>query len=374
MTNLLPIGVPKHLATESRFEPRSDLLGGFNALPCVVYEADERFRVTSVTPNTKELLGIDAANLSALNWFCNDRVAFPDRELLQNQLARLRSHSSVWLIHRLMTDNGILVKVAHSARSRTDGSRRYYQGCLTPVTSDGLERPTIDIETVSKFIHKIGNHFQLLNLMFDSIQRSGASAKNLDALQQTTETAIGLTRGFVNLLQFSLTTNTIDLAELVESAVESRSYVGNEKETSIELQKDAANENIKICGDAALLEMAIAAVIENAIEASPRGAAVLINLFSQSEATSRFGLNTAVVRVVDYGPGICEEQLAQVTQPFYTTRLGHEGMGLSIASRYVELHGGFVHLTSGVGQGTQVDIVLPIVDSSTQSRENAELK
>ena len=135
-----------------------------------------------------------------------------------------------------------------------------------------------------------------------------------------------------------------------------------------------ANENISICGDSVLLEMAIAAVIANAIEASPLGGAVRIGVCARSEAVSQSGPNMAVVRVVDGGPGIPKDQLLEVSQPFYTTKPGHEGMGLSIASRYVELHDGFIHLSSVEGNGTEVDIVLPLVDSSGRSGGDAALK
>jgi signal transduction histidine kinase len=123
-----------------------------------------------------------------------------------------------------------------------------------------------------------------------------------------------------------------------------------------------------------LLEMALAAVIANAIEASPQGSTVRIDLCSRAETMSRFGLNMAAVRVIDYGSGMSEDQLFQGSQPFYTTRPGHEGMGLSVASRFVELHGGFVHLSSVQGEGTQVDIILPLVEPSGRPEGDVALK
>ena len=210
--------------------------------------------------------------------------------------------------------------------------------------------------------------------MFDSIRRNGASAKNLDALQQTTETAIGLTRGFANLLQISSATDLIDLAELVESTIETHSHVASEKDVLVEFRKTEVKGKINIWGDTILLEMALAAVIANAIEASPLGSTVRIDLCSRTETMSRFGLNMAAVRVIDYGSGMSEDQLSQGSQPFYTTRPGHEGMGLSLASRFVELHGGFVHLTSVQGEGTEVDIILPLAEPSGRPGGDVALK
>jgi hypothetical protein len=373
MANLHPIGRPKR-SKENFEEPRSVELAVLKALPCVVYEADESFRVTLISPNTAELLGIESPILFNTRWLCSDRVAMPDRQLLQIQLAKLQDYPSICLNHRLIDDHGSLITVAHSIRSRADGCRKYFHGCLTPIAPGISHRETIDIEIVSKFIHKIGNHFQLLNLMFDSIRRNGASAKNLDALQQTTETAIGLTRGFANLLQISSATDLIDLAELVESTIEMHSHVASEKDVLVEFRKTEVKGKINIWGDTILLEMALAAVIANAIEASPQGSTVRIDLCSRAETMSRFGLNMAAVRVIDYGSGMSEDQLSQGSQPFYTTRPGHEGMGLSLASRFVELHGGFVHLTSVQGAGTEVDIILPLAEPSGRPGGDVALK
>jgi len=375
MANLLRIGAPKRLLGEDKpAEPSLNDLAFLGAIPCVVYEADEKFKITRISSNSKELLDIEPRNLSDLTWPCSDRVAFPDRELVQTQLGRLRTVQSVWLIHRIIDDSGVLKSVGHSVQSRLNGSRRYFYGCLIPIEREGLDRATIDIDSVSKFIHKIGNHFQLLNLMFDSVRRNGAISKHMDALQQTTETAIALTRGFANLLQISFATSSIDLGDLVESSIESKSYLGNEKGVSIEFSRDQANEIISITGDAALLEMAVAAVIENAIDASPKDCSVQIELCSRAEAISKFGLDMAAVRVVDHGPGISKDQLSQVFLPFYTTKPGHEGMGLSVAWRYVELHGGVVHLSSVEGEGATVDILLPIAEVSGRLKGDAGLK
>ena len=375
MANLLRIGGPKRLLEKGKLEaPPLDNLAVLGDLPCVVYEANEEFNITRISSNTKELLAIESRNLSVSNWLRNDRVAFPDRELVQTQLGRLGTDPSVWLIHRMIDDSGALKRVVHSVRSRLDGSRRYFHGCLIPIGREGLDQATIDIDIVSKFIHKIGNHFQLLNLMFDSVRRNGAIPKHLDALQQTTETAIGLTRGFANFLQISLAMSAIDLGDLVESSIESKSCLGSEKGVSIEFRRDESNENNYVCGDAALLEMAIAAVIENAIDASPQGCSVKVELCARSEAVSKFGLDMAAVRVVDHGLGISKDQLSQVNQPFYTTKPGHEGMGLCIASRYVELHGGIIHFSSVAGEGAEVEILLPLAESSIRLKGDPGFK
>ena len=67
-----------------------------------------------------------------------------------------------------------------------------------------------------------------------------------------------------------------------------------------------------------------------------------------------------VLSIVDTGCGIAQEDLSKVTMPFYSTKQDHDGLGLSMASRFIELHGGGVRVDSGLGKGTEVRITIPV--------------
>jgi two-component system sensor histidine kinase PilS (NtrC family) len=66
-----------------------------------------------------------------------------------------------------------------------------------------------------------------------------------------------------------------------------------------------------------------------------------------------------VVEFVDQGPGIAAEDLPRVGQPFYTTKQGGTGLGVAIAQRIVERHGGSLTLESEIGRGTTARVALP---------------
>ena len=72
-------------------------------------------------------------------------------------------------------------------------------------------------------------------------------------------------------------------------------------------------------------------------------------------------MNTNVIRIEDQGTGIPPETLPHITDPFFTTRQGSEGvgLGLSISSTIVEEHGGTMRFISEVGRGTTAEIVFP---------------
>ena len=68
------------------------------------------------------------------------------------------------------------------------------------------------------------------------------------------------------------------------------------------------------------------------------------------------------VRVTDTGHGIPPEDLPQVFEPFFSTKEGGTGLGLALAHRVVQDHGGRIELQSAPGAGTTVVVTLPARD------------
>ena len=67
-----------------------------------------------------------------------------------------------------------------------------------------------------------------------------------------------------------------------------------------------------------------------------------------------------VVTVSDTGPGIAPEVLAELATPFFTTRKGGTGLGLAVSRHWVTRHGGTLRIDSTLGEGTSVQVVLPL--------------
>ncbi len=68
----------------------------------------------------------------------------------------------------------------------------------------------------------------------------------------------------------------------------------------------------------------------------------------------------AVITVADEGKGIAPEHFANIFRPFFTTKGHGTGLGLSLAKRTVEAHGGKIEVTSEVGRGTRFVVLLPL--------------
>ena len=68
----------------------------------------------------------------------------------------------------------------------------------------------------------------------------------------------------------------------------------------------------------------------------------------------------AIVEVTDSGPGIPEEIQAKVFQPNFSTKTDGMGIGLAITRKVIEDLDGRISLRSTVGEGTVVEIILPV--------------
>ena len=73
--------------------------------------------------------------------------------------------------------------------------------------------------------------------------------------------------------------------------------------------------------------------------------------------TSRKNLN---LTITDQGVGISPEDISRIFEPYFTTKTNGSGLGLSIARRIVEAHGGDLSVTSEVGRGSSFHVTLPI--------------
>jgi len=110
-------------------------------------------------------------------------------------------------------------------------------------------------------------------------------------------------------------------------------------------------------GNVQQLEQVFINVIVNALESLPdRSRSVKVSARAET-ASGRI-----VVQVEDQGKGIAEDVMAQIGEPFFTTKAesGGTGLGLSISSSIVERHGGILRFESNNNPGTTVSIDLPV--------------
>jgi signal transduction histidine kinase len=102
---------------------------------------------------------------------------------------------------------------------------------------------------------------------------------------------------------------------------------------------------------------AVENLVSNAVDAMPSGGALTV--VTGKEVID--GISYAVIRVSDTGEGIEEENLKRIFEPFFTTRISSKGVGLGlpIARKIVEDHGGMIHVESVAGRGSTFVLYFP---------------
>ena len=179
---------------------------------------------------------------------------------------------------------------------------------------------------------------------------------------EASERAAGLTR---QLLAFGrrqvMQSRDVDLNDLVGSLAKMVQRVLGE---DINLQLQLAPRPIFVHGDPGLIDQVLMNLVLNARDAMPGGGLLRIDTLARMSPAG----NDAVIRVVDTGTGIAEEQLTRIFDPFYTTKDAGKGSGLGLATAYgiVAQHGGRVTVSSRVGSGTTFEVILPMTERTTQ--------
>jgi signal transduction histidine kinase len=146
----------------------------------------------------------------------------------------------------------------------------------------------------------------------------------------------------------------IDMQDLLGEIVERCSIEAGARSCDLELR---CSNSGSVLGDPDLLGRAIENVLRNAVQHSDPGSK--INLIGTSDAE----FTTVIVR--DFGPGLPESALQVIFRPFYRVKSGFAvdesgvGLGLSIARRAVEIHGGTIS-AKNAHPGLRIEIQLPI--------------
>lgn len=173
---------------------------------------------------------------------------------------------------------------------------------------------------------------------------------------------LSLISGLLDLSQLeagelALQRETVPLAALLQGALENAGSAAEAK--GIVLTSPAAPE-VALEVDAARLKQVLACFLSNAVKFTPLGGNVLLHSYlTQSEVC---------VEVVDDGVGIAAADQPHVFTPFFLVDASSSrqqdgaGLGLALAKRLVELHGGRVWVLSVLGQGSRFGFALPYTE------------
>ena len=146
------------------------------------------------------------------------------------------------------------------------------------------------------------------------------------------------------------------LPDLVHEVIEQLQFMAKRKEQHLRLSY--SHDLLTMVGDHDRLQQIVLNLVHNALKFTPEKGTVSVKVFCDTPTT-------LMITVSDTGPGIPEETLRNLFEPFFQVPQGYEphtmglGLGLAIVKNLVDLHGGTITVESKMGKGSTFRVSLP---------------
>ena len=216
--------------------------------------------------------------------------------------------------------------------------------------------------------HEIKSPLARLSMALGLLRRSpGADLpkRHVDRIESEVENISKLASELLTLMSLDnldhpMATGPVNIRSIIEEILADAVYEAPSRRGDISLS--GPTHEALVAGDEKLLRRAIENVIRNALFYTAEGTPIEITI----GATEAGQLHLAIA---DRGPGVSEEALGQLFEPFYRVdeararKTGGSGIGLAICRRVVTLHAGTVQARRNEPHGLIVDIRLPLIGS-----------
>ncbi len=210
--------------------------------------------------------------------------------------------------------------------------------------------------------HEIGNPLNSLNIHLQLAQKK--LRKTPDKLRAELEEILEISQNEITRLDLIITDflsavrpttpqmEACDVNQLIRESLQILEPEIRDRENEVHLELQRRLPRLQL--DPNQMRQAFHNLIRNANQAMGSRGALKI----QTELTDLH----VVVRFLDDGTGISGEDMANVFQPYYTTKPRGSGLGLLIVRRIIREHGGEIELESELGMGTCVTCYLPLME------------
>lgn len=149
-----------------------------------------------------------------------------------------------------------------------------------------------------------------------------------------------------------------DINEIVDDVVR---FITPEARSNNVMIRSSYGELPKTATDRDMLKQALFNVIINAQQAMPEGGEIIVRTWTHDGCIH--------INIADTGHGMPPEIISRIFDPYYSTKKGGTGLGLSLVKRVVEQMGGRVEVHSELKKGTSFTLILPIKEE-IQSQKN----
>lgn len=247
--------------------------------------------------------------------------------------------------------------------------------CIVLVARDISDRKRMEeelqqaqkMESVASISGKVADDFNdLITAMLGKINMARQLVKTTTPeakfLAEAAEVGDKAQRLILELLSLSTqnvkATTAINLHQLLPQCVERGVPPGSLARSELVMPEG----RILLQGSVQVIGGAIDQLLRNAVESMEKRGLIRVDLslerVDRGGALLKAGLY-AVIRIRDQGQGIREEHMKHIFEPYFSTKPGHQGLGLSSALAAASEHGGTIRIYSNYGTGTEAVMYLP---------------
>lgn len=263
-------------------------------------------------------------------------ISFPDQYDQQNEVKTVSAY-----VDSLRSD-------LHHLHTRLESSNRHLL--------DSEQLASIG-RIAAGVAHEIRSPLTSLRLRLYAMKKHFAEQHTHD-LELITEEVARLERIVRNFLDFSrppeVQLSYCNLALILDKTLELLRYKIEQR--NIKVVRQEPSVLVPVWADHHQLRQVFLNLLTNALDVLPEGGELVLTV----QEWQHHDKPVIVVRVKDNGPGMPDEYQSRIFDPFFSTKKEGSGLGLWIAQRIMDQHGGALELESSSTRGTSFAVVIPV--------------
>ncbi len=216
-------------------------------------------------------------------------------------------------------------------------------GRLSAQLAHDLKNPLAALRGAAQFLEvevaqdrPLGEHRQFLSLIIDQADR----------MQR-------VVNEYQRLGRLELAVASTDVNRLISETIALQPFAAGDR---ITVRTELAGDLPRCQADADLVRTSVENLLRNAFQAMPEGGTATVSTRAQLSGDDPF----VMLAVADTGHGMDARTRERALEDFFSTRAEGTGLGLALVRRVAEAHGGRVTLNSREGEGTRVELWLPL--------------
>lgn len=335
--------------------------GIFERSKDIIFISDEQLNFVEVNEAVDTLLGYsinECLNMNVLDIITQAQ----HRKYLQQSLKTVNELIDWEVVLSSKNGEGKICILNISKEPAADG-KTYWQGIFHDITSiKKIEKATLKSEKlavasrlVHTLAHEVRNPLNNITLSIEQIMEEAHDENMMmyfNIIKRNSKRIndiIGELLSSSNPVEITLKKETLQV--IIDHTI--NAAIDRLKLKNIALNLDYPTETLSIKADIEKLSMALLNIVINAIEAMEDGNGILTVIVTATKTH-------AVLNIRDNGPGISEQNLPRLFEPYFTQKRNGMGLGLALTLNILQAHNANIDVESELGSGASFIITFPL--------------